>query len=153
MQLKGSHPLPNGYISHSIGSMSDAYLHWQHSWKPGAWQTCKSVHCTPKSAEHRTLRLLSSYTALWHVFTDGIVCGGRWLEAIGSDVEPHATLPGCCDHMGQHMELFPLLSPGLFRHVSWALIMHFSAWGENWSIWAELASVPCGQLSTNPVNQ
>lgn len=29
MQLKGSHPLPDGYIAHCKGSMSDAYLAWQ----------------------------------------------------------------------------------------------------------------------------
>lgn len=44
--------------------------------------------------------------------------------------------------VGQHMEQVPLLSPGLFRHVTWALIMRFSAQGENWSICAKLAFVP-----------
>lgn len=44
--------------------------------------------------------------------------------------------------VGQHMEQVPLLSPGLFRHVTWALILRFSAQGENWSICAKLAFVP-----------
>jgi len=51
-----------------------------------------------------------------------------WLsEVMQNQTVSGAVLSGCCDHMGQHMERFPLPSAGLFRHVSRALIVHFSA--------------------------
>lgn len=99
--------------------------------------------------------LQSSCTLLWHVLTSALFVEPgdyRLLEVMQNQTVSGAILSGCCDHMGQHMELFPLLSPGLFRHVSWALIMHFSAWGENWSICAKLASVPCGSPPTQSIN-
>lgn len=76
----------------------------------------------------------------------------RLLEVKQNQRPSCAILSGCCDHMGQHMGPFPSPSPGLFRHVSGALIMHFSAWGENWSIWAGLASVPCGSPPAQSIN-
>ena len=74
------------------------------------------------------LSIVSSYARLWHVFTSALFVEPWWLlEVMQNQTVSGAILAGCCDHMGQHMELFPLPSPGLFRHVSWALIMHFSA--------------------------
>jgi len=61
----------------------------------------------------------------WNCLQNPVI-GGYW-ACCRIHMVIGAILSGCCDHMGQHMELFPLFSPGLFRHVSWALIMHFSA--------------------------
>lgn len=58
---------------------------------------------------------------LWHVFTAALfVEPGDWwlLEVMQNQTVSGAILSGCCDHMGQHMELFPLLSLRDFLDMS-----------------------------------
>lgn len=150
---RGLRSFPNSYISHRTGSMSDAYLGWQRRWTPGAWQTCKGTRCKyPRVLSSSTLPTWRPEVCVQEAepcVDPGDGGSGTWRK---DQTARAAVLWRCRGHMGQHMELFSsFLSRTFLWHVNCALIMRFSAWLEESSVSAKLASLPSGAVrQTSP---